>query len=114
MKDAIRRLALAGIGVFSLTREKAEQVVKELVEKGQVSAEEARGVFRDLVEKGEQERAALAQTIRNEINRLREEVGFVTRQDWRALEERIRRLEAQLGQAGQAAPPAGQQQGEGQ
>lgn len=111
MKDVFRKLALAGIGAFSLTREKAEQIVKELVEKGQVSAEEAKGVFHDLLEKGEQERAALAQTIRSEINRFREEVGFVTKQDYRALEERISRLEARLGQAAPAGEPPPQQEG---
>ncbi len=110
MKDALRKLALAGIGVFSLTREKAEQIVKELVEKGQVSAEEAKGVFHDLLEKGEQERAALARAVRNEIKRCSEEIGFVTKQEYQALEERISRLEAQLGQAGpagEAPPPQG-------
>lgn len=105
MKDVIRKLALAGMGVFSLTREKAEQVVKELVERGQVSAEEAKSVFHDLVEKGEQERAALTQTIRNELNRFREEVGFVTKKELQALEERLSRLEAQMGQAQQPPPP---------
>jgi len=110
MKDVFRKLALAGIGAFSLTREKAEQIVKELVERGQVSAEEAKGVFRDLIEKGEQERAALVQAIRSEINRFREEVGFVTKQDLKALEERISRLEAQTGQtAGQGGEPPPQQ-----
>ena len=104
MRDVLRKLTLAGIGAFSLTREKAEQIVKELVEKGQVSAEEAKGVFHDLLEKGEQERAALTRSIRNEFNRFREEVGFVTKQDYRALEERINRLEARLGQTGPTGP----------
>jgi polyhydroxyalkanoate synthesis regulator phasin len=103
MKDVLRKFALAGIGVFSLTREKAEQVVKELAEKGQVSAEEAKGMFRELVEKGEQEREALLRTIRSELNRLREEVGLATKGDLKALEERISSLEARLGQE----PPEG-------
>lgn len=109
MKDVLRKLALAGFGVFSLTREKAEQIVKELVEKGQVSAEEAKGVFHDLLEKGERERAALAQVVRNEISRFHQEIGFVTKQEYQALEERISRLEAQLGQAGPAEEPPPQQ-----
>lgn len=95
MRDMLRRLSLAGLGVFSLTKEKAEQVVKELSERGQVNAEEARSLFKDLVEKGEQERAALSQTIRNEIQKIREEVGFVSKQEFKHLEERISRLEAQ-------------------
>lgn len=98
MKEIMKKLALAGVGVFSLTREKAEQIVKDLAERGQVNAEEAKNMFKDLIEKGEQERAALTETIRKEVNRLREEVGFVSKQDFKALEERISRLEAKLGQ----------------
>mgnify|MGYP005841454139 CR=1 FL=1 len=110
MKEALKKLALAGIGVFSLTREKAEQIVKELAEKGQVSAEEAKGMFRELIEKGEQEREALLRTIRNEINRLREEVGLATKHDLKVLEQRISSLEARLGQTlpeGGQVPPEG-------
>jgi polyhydroxyalkanoate synthesis regulator phasin len=101
MKETMRKLALAGVGVFSLTREKAEQIVKDLTERGQVSAEEAKNMFKDLIEKGEQERAALTETIRKEVKWLREEVGFVSKQDFKTLEEKISRLEAKLGQDAQ-------------
>jgi polyhydroxyalkanoate synthesis regulator phasin len=79
--------------------------VKELTERGQVSTEEAKSILKDLVEKGEQERAALTQTIRNEINRFRGEVGFVSKQDFKTLEERVSRLEEAQGQPQQPQQP---------
>lgn len=98
MNGMMRKLLLAGIGAFSLTKEKAEQIVNELVERGQVTREEARGLFRDLIRKGEQEREALQEVVRSELEKLRQDLGFVTRQDIEALAARIENLEKRLSQ----------------
>ncbi|MBW2035295.1 MAG: hypothetical protein JRI94_17255 [Deltaproteobacteria bacterium] len=42
MNDLIRKVVLTGIGLAALTKEKIEEVVKEVVEKGKLSEKEGK------------------------------------------------------------------------
>jgi len=98
MLNLARKMMLAGIGALSLTREKAEQMVNELVDRGQMSRDEAKKMVQDLINKGEQERSALLTTIRQELNAWRDEMGLATKQDLADLAARLARLEERLAQ----------------
>lgn len=87
---------LAGVGLLTLTREKAEKVVHDLVERGEVGTEDAKNFVNELMEKGEQEKAALQDTVKREVEELRRKVGLVTKADLEKLELRIQELEAKL------------------
>ncbi|HHW43490.1 hypothetical protein GFC01_01540 [Desulfofundulus thermobenzoicus] len=89
---------LAGLGALAVTREKLEQIVDELAEKGQVSREEARKMLNDLVDKGEREKDHITNTLRRELNGLRDDLGLVTRSEVEELRKRIAHLEEQLKQ----------------
>lgn len=93
-----KKSLLFGVGLLTLTREKAERVVHDLVERGEVGAEEAKTFVNDLMEKGEQEKAAVQETIKKEVEDIRKKFGLVTKGDLEALEERIRALESRLGE----------------
>lgn len=96
MFDLLRKLTLLGIGALSLTREKAEQLAKEMVEKGQATTEEARRFVEELMERGEQHREELRSRIASEIARCREEWDLARRSDVVDLQERVRRLEERV------------------
>ncbi|AEG15077.1 hypothetical protein Desku_1494 [Desulfofundulus kuznetsovii DSM 6115] len=98
MFKTAERLILAGIGALALTAERAEKMINELVERGQMSREEARNFLQELIAKGEQEKANLAETLRREISQLREDLGLVTRAEIEELKNRVARLEEQLSQ----------------
>lgn len=100
MKNLIKKSLLLGMGAISLTREKAENIVRELEEKGEVKSNEAKDFVNELVEKGEQERTLFKETVRKEMNSLNETMGLPTKKDLAALEERIKRLEDQVGISG--------------
>lgn len=91
-----KKTLLFGVGLLTLTREKAEKVVHDMVDRGEVGAEEAKTFVNELMEKGEQEKAAVQETIKKEVEDLRKKFGLVTRADLEALEERIRALESKL------------------
>jgi polyhydroxyalkanoate synthesis regulator phasin len=96
LKEATKKLILTGIGVFSLTREKAEQFVKELVERGQINKDEAKGLLDELIARGEKERSALSQLIRKEFEKMQSELGLVSKKELEALKTQIDNLEAKL------------------
>lgn len=96
MQDTLRKMLHAGIGAFSITREKASQIVNELVQKGQVNQEEAGEFIDDLIKKGEQDREALKQSIKEEVLQTTQNLGLVTRKEFNQLEARVAALEKAL------------------
>ena len=78
MRDEVRRMALFGSGVAELTRHRAEQLAK------------------DLVERSKQNRDELMRLIRSEIQNQIQSLGVVTKRDFDRLERRVTRLEAQV------------------
>jgi len=96
MRNIAQKILLAGIGAFALTREKAEQVVNEMVKKGQVKGDDAQSVLEDLMQRGEEERQVLKQTIRNEFKKIISELNLASRDELDQLAERISRLEQKL------------------
>jgi len=96
MRNFAQKMMLAGIGAFALTREKAEQVVNEMVKKGQVQGEDAESVLDDLMERGEQERDVLKKTIRTEFDRIKNDMNLITKKELEEISERISQLEKRL------------------
>lgn len=96
LTDTLRKMMLVSIGALTLTKEKAEQLVKELSEKGQVSQSEARGFVREVMEKGDRERQAIQNAVTKEVRKIREEIGWASKKDLSELNERLRRIEEHL------------------
>ena len=96
MIDILRKTMDAGVGVLSLTKEKLEKVMNELVEKGEVTKDEAKDFVKEMMEKGEQEREALRNTVQKEVERVKGAMGLISRDDLRQLEERLKRIEDKL------------------
>ncbi len=76
MRDDLRRVALFGSGVAELTRHRAEQLA------------------RDLLERSKQNRSELLRLIRDEISNQLESLGVATKRDVERLERRVARIEA--------------------
>jgi len=108
LTDTVRKLILVSIGALSLTKEKAEQLVRELTDKGQVSTSEARKFVSELMERGDREREAVRNAVGEEVRRIREEWGIVTKGDLAELNARLARLEERV-----FGPPAEQESGAG-
>lgn len=75
MRDEMRRMALFGSGVAELTRHRAEQMAKELVERSR------------------QNRSEILKLVRNEIQNQIAALGLATKRDFERLERRVTRLE---------------------
>jgi polyhydroxyalkanoate synthesis regulator phasin len=76
MRDDLRRMALIGSGVAELTRHRAEQLAKELLERSK------------------QNRDDLLNLVRSEIRNQLTALGVATKRDLERLERRVARLES--------------------
>lgn len=81
MRDEVRRMALFGSGVAELTRHRAEQLARELLERSK------------------QNRDEMLRLVRSEIENQIAHLGVPSKRDVERLERRITRLEAQVKEA---------------
>ena len=81
MKTLLEKSFLAGIGLLSMTREKAQQVIDELSHEGEVQKGEVTRWVDQLADRGEEERQALRKLIRDEVKQALDEMGLATKED---------------------------------
>jgi len=99
MKDMLHRGFLLGLGALTLTREKTEEVVEDLVKKGELTQEEAKKVIEETIEKGKEQRSVIRESVKKELEDLKKELNLVTKKDLEEFEARITKiLEERLGE----------------
>ena len=76
---------LAGIGLLSMTREKAQKVIDDLSHEGEVQKSEVKQWVDKLSDRGEEERQALRKLIRDEMKKVLDEMGLATKEDLQKL-----------------------------
>jgi len=96
MAGLIEKSMLVGLGLLTLTRDKAMQCVDKLVEEGEVKPEEAPGVVDKLVARGKEEREELRKLVRQELDKARASVPVISRKDIEELSQKIDALDAKV------------------
>lgn len=81
MKSLLEKGFLAGIGLLSMTREKAQQVIEELTHEGELQKNEMKEWVDQLSDRGEEERQALRKLVRDELKKVLDEMGLATKED---------------------------------
>ncbi len=96
MTDLIKKMILAGLGALSLSREKAEEISRDLIKRGELAETDEAKFVRDLMDLVEKNKAGLEEKVekavekamakldipsRKEINALKEEIGKLTGKD---------------------------------
>ena len=81
MKSLIEKGLLAGIGLLSMTREKAQDIIEDLSQEGEFQKSEVKQWVDQLSDRGEEERQALRKLIRDEMKKVLDEMGLVTEED---------------------------------
>ena len=102
MFEELRRVALFTSGVAELTRNQAERLVKDMVEKGDLRRKQASDAVRELVTTSKQSREMLIEFVRGEIRNQIAQLGVANKRDLERLERRIARLEGRTSAKGSA------------
>ncbi len=92
MHTLFERSVLAGIGVLSMTHQKAQKIVDEFIRRGEVQKDEAKDWVESLVQRGDEERQSLRKLIHDEVKSTLDELGLVTKQDLQDLASKIETL----------------------
>ncbi|WP_288275373.1 phasin family protein [uncultured Streptococcus sp.] len=83
--EELKKVLLAGIGLTSMTLEKADAFVKELVEKGRLTVDEGKELQSELKRRSEDE----AKEFLTDLDRKTKPVQYATKEDVSRLEDKI-------------------------
>lgn len=94
----MRKMIYFGLGALSLTKDHAEKVMKEMVEKGEMDSDEGKQFVDEAIKRGEEEKEELRKMIQQEMQELRSKFSMVTKADLEAIEARLKAIEEKLSQ----------------
>ncbi len=111
MQDFIKKARLLGVGLFYLGKEKVEEMVAELIKKGELTEKEGRALMIELLAKSKAATKDLEGRIQQMMADAQARLHAPLIKEIDALKKRIARLEkaASAGKPGsrkKAAPPA--------
>jgi polyhydroxyalkanoate synthesis regulator phasin len=89
MFEALDKIMLAGMGAMSMTKEKAESIFDEYVEKGKAQKEQRAGFVKEVMDQAEKAKSDLEEIISEQIEKAMSKQPLATKDD-------IKRIEAKL------------------
>jgi len=87
-----RKMFLGGLGLVSLTKERANEIAQELIKKGELSQNESKEFVIDIMDKAEKEKDRLIEKIKPEIDKKLEKMNFASKKCVDNLEKKIDEL----------------------
>jgi len=92
MSDLIKNVVLTSLGVLSLTREKAENLAKDLIRKGELSETEEAKFVKDLMKKAEKAGGEIEEKIEKTVRKTLKKLNIPTRKDLDEIKQKLDKL----------------------
>ena len=92
MSDFMDKVVNFGFGAYAVTKERAQSLIDEMIEKGQISKEERSKAVDDLMQKAQEERTEFNQRIEDNIKQVMQRLDLATRDDIRELHKKLDQL----------------------
>ncbi len=89
MSDFFEKAYMAGLGAWSVTKEKAKEIVDDLVEKGKITADEAPKILKEVVAKAEESKKALEERVEKGVENTVNRLNLATKSDVQRVEEKL-------------------------
>jgi polyhydroxyalkanoate synthesis regulator phasin len=89
MTDIFEKAYLAGLGAWSVTKEKAKEIVDDLVEKGKITADEAPKILKEVVAKAEESKKAIEERVEKGVENTVNKLNLATKTDVQRVEEKL-------------------------
>jgi polyhydroxyalkanoate synthesis regulator phasin len=96
LRDLAEEMLLAGVGAVALTKERADDLVSELAEKGKLTQEDARQLVDELTVRWRGDAMRMGERASSTLSGFFRELGLVTRREHEELELRLAQLEHRL------------------
>jgi polyhydroxyalkanoate synthesis regulator phasin len=94
--DRIKKAMLLGLGLISLTKEKAEEIVDDLIKRGEVSREARCKMVDKLLKEAEKREEELTGKINETVQNTITQVGLASKKDLEAISKRLAEIEKRI------------------
>ncbi len=96
MIDLIKKAALTGIGIASLTSEKLEELSKELISKGQLTEQEGQKFLGEMMQKAHESKKAIQAHTEKVVASSLEKMNLASSEDVDQLKGEIEKLREEI------------------
>lgn len=100
LESTLKKVLLAGIGAVAVTAEKADEIIRELVKKGEITVEQGKVLNEELKHRAQEaaKKAQPTEPLAAPPKKAPEvDVGAMSREEREALKKKIEELEAKEG-----------------
>ena len=97
MFETFDKLMLAGLGALNMTRERAEKMFDEYVNKGQAMKETRSGFVKDVMDGAERTKAELQKLVGDQVRQTVNGLHLASKEDVERLERKIDELLTKCG-----------------
>lgn len=94
----LKDIMLAGIGLISLTKDKAQEIASELVKRGEIAKNDESAFVNRIMKLAEEQTQKMKEKISDEVQKIMKSTNVVTRSEFEELKRRIETLEEQIRQ----------------
>lgn len=92
MFETLDKLMMAGLGAMTMTKEKAEAIFDEYVEKGKAQKEHRAGFVKEVMDHAEKAKADLEKVISEQIEKAMAKQPLATKEDLKRVEDKLDQL----------------------
>jgi len=96
MFDLLKKATSMGIGITLMTKDKIEELTKEIVKEGKLSEEEGKKLVEDLLKQADEARNDLEGRVEKLVRSALEKLDIPSRAEVGKLQARIKKLETQI------------------
>jgi polyhydroxyalkanoate synthesis regulator phasin len=96
LRDLAEEAFLAGIGAVALTKDRTDELVGELAEKGKLTQDDAREVVDEVMRRWRGDALRMGERASSSLASVFRELGLVTRREYEELELRLAQVEHRL------------------
>ena len=100
MFDLIKKTMLTGVGLAAMTKDKIEELAKELTEKGKLTEKEGKDLVDDLLKKSEKAKKDLEAQIERVVKDTMKKMNIPSGEELSNLTKRVKKLETALKEKG--------------
>ena len=96
VRELVERLALAGVGAVALSADRADQLARDLADRGDLRRDEVRQAIEEAMLRWRGDATRLTERAGSSLQSLFDQLGLVSREAYDELEQRVAQLEHRL------------------
>ena len=89
MSELLKKVLYAGVGAFALTKEKIEEIVDDLVKKGETAADQRTRLVDDFLAVVEKSKREVQDYVRKEVQKVLTALDVPTRAEFEELKQKV-------------------------